>query len=141
MPDNGIFGVTANLLKDVLNARASRQLLISSNIANSETPGYKTKDLKFQKVLSDELNSTKSVSLNTTNSAHISKANDGGSLIKTKIEISETKSPIEGSSNNVNLDREMTKLSENGIMYDALSQITANKFNFLKEIIREGGAR
>jgi len=139
MADNGIFGVTIKILNDVLDARASRQLLISSNIANSETPGYKSKDLKFGKVLSDRINNGNSVSLKTTNGKHLS-GKKGKDILDTKIVTSETK-PGDGQSNNVNIDKEMTRLSENGIMYDALSQITGKKFNYLKEIIRESGSR
>ncbi|RMF96458.1 MAG: flagellar basal body rod protein FlgB [Candidatus Schekmanbacteria bacterium] len=140
MPDNGIFGVTINLLKEVLDARASRQLIINSNIANAETPGYKAKDLKFRSLLNDNLNSHKAISLKATNKKHITDGNNK-SLIETKIETSNKKPLIEGSSNNVNIDREMTKLAENGIMYNALAQITAKKFSFLKEVIRESGVR
>ena len=42
-------------LFDQLNFRAERQKVISSNIANINTPNYKTKDLVFE----DELNSAK----------------------------------------------------------------------------------
>ena len=40
--------------------------------------------------------------------------------------------------NNVNIDKEMLALSQNGIMYDILSQTISRKFDVLKYAISEG---
>ena len=59
----------SNTLYEQLNFRGEKQKVISSNIANINTPNYKTKDLIFE----DELNSaTNSLKLKQTNSKHIS---------------------------------------------------------------------
>ena len=57
-----------NKLFEQLNFRGERQKVISSNIANINTPNYKTKDLVFQ----DELEkSTINLKMAQTNSRHI----------------------------------------------------------------------
>jgi flagellar basal-body rod protein FlgB len=40
--------------------------------------------------------------------------------------------------NTVDLDREMAKLSENNLMYNALAQIVSRKFQGLKDAIKGG---
>ena len=40
--------------------------------------------------------------------------------------------------NTVDVDREMAKLSENNLMYDALAQIVSKKFQGLKDAIKGG---
>ena len=46
---------TINALATALNLRQMRQDLISSNIANSETPGYKAKRIDFENALRELL--------------------------------------------------------------------------------------
>ena len=40
--------------------------------------------------------------------------------------------------NNVDIDSEMTKLSENTVLYQALSQLVKMKLSELRSVIREG---
>jgi flagellar basal body rod protein FlgB len=39
----------------------------------------------------------------------------------------------------VNIDREMTKLTENDLMYRTATEALLRKITLLKEVIREGG--
>lgn len=48
-----------NLMDKALDASWLRETAISDNIANVDTPGYKRKDVKFQDILLDELDSTR----------------------------------------------------------------------------------
>ena len=58
----------SNILFQQLNFRGEKQKVISSNIANINTPNYKTKDLVFE----NELNAaTNIMQLKQTNSKHI----------------------------------------------------------------------
>ena len=58
----------SNTLFQQLNFRGEKQKVISSNIANINTPNYKTKDLVFE----NELNAATNVmQLKQTNSKHI----------------------------------------------------------------------
>jgi len=57
------------LLFQQLNYRSERQKVISSNIANIDTPNYKTKDLKF----SDYMNKSQDeyqLQMTLTNKSH-----------------------------------------------------------------------
>jgi flagellar basal-body rod protein FlgB len=59
-----------DLLFQQLNFRGEKQKVISSNIANLDTPDYKTKDLKFQNEL-EKSNSEAQLRLLKTHSNHL----------------------------------------------------------------------
>ena len=60
----------SNKLFEQLNFRGERQNVIASNIANINTPNYKTKELVFQDELDNATNNT--LKLKQTNSRHLS---------------------------------------------------------------------
>ena len=65
----GIFEKTFNIVKTSLKLRAYRHTLLASNIANVDTPGYRRKDIPFEKVIQAYL-SNKDIPLKTTNPKH-----------------------------------------------------------------------
>jgi flagellar basal-body rod protein FlgB len=90
-----------------------RQKLIASNIANADTPGYKTHDIDFQ-------------------SEFQSAMNNGGS----PVEVPGLKTNNDG--NNVSLDREARLLSENALRFNIASQLMRGQFTQMKSAIDEG---
>ena len=67
---------TSVLLKDALNYRSARQDMISSNIANADTPNYKPRDISFEQALIAKKASLLKSDKNTlqmaqTNSSHL----------------------------------------------------------------------
>ena len=63
-----------NLLFNNLNFRGERQKVISSNIANINTPGYKTKELMFNEQMNEaSKNMNLKLELANTNSKHLPK--------------------------------------------------------------------
>lgn len=58
-----------------LKLRTRRQEILSNNLANSDTPGFKARDIDFAKTLENELSGKNrfpsSISLATTHQAHI----------------------------------------------------------------------
>lgn len=108
-------GVT-DLLFEQLSFRSDRQKVISSNIANINTPNYKTKDLVFESELKkvDE-----NLSLKTTNPMHIRTSPIETSGDKSRlVELKGLEEQNDG--NNVNLDTQMSKMSKNKVVFDAL---------------------
>ncbi|MFQ5455229.1 MAG: flagellar basal body rod protein FlgB [Nitrospirota bacterium] len=132
-----LFNRTLALLGKALDLRARRHNMILSNIANQDTPGYKSRDLNFKKALADAFNEIEGIGIVKTDKRHISPAdsvnNVGGSIIYSS-------HPDMGiDRNSVNIEEEMGKLAENGIMYNAAAQILSSKLRELKMAIREGG--
>ncbi len=96
---------------DLLSAR---QKLVASNIANSDTPGYKTRDIDFQSEFQSALDSQ---SPRTTEVLGLKTKNDG---------------------NNVSIDRESRLLAENAIRFNLASQLLKNQVRDIRNAIQEG---
>jgi flagellar basal-body rod protein FlgB len=124
----GIFGKALNDLAQAMNYRLFRHGVISGNIANIDTPGYTAKDAAFEHELDSRLR------LATTNSGHI--PSPGGSPGTSFQVRNDPFSRIGNDANTVDLDREMMKLSQNQILYDASAQMIQSKIEGIKNAIR-----
>ncbi len=89
----------ASNLERYMDLLSARQKLVVSNIANADTPGYKTRDIDFQ-----------SEFRNATDTAQPQAADVSGLKIK-------------NDGNNVNLDRESRLLAENGHPFSASPKV------------------
>ena len=120
-----------NALYEQLNFRGEKQKVISSNIANINTPNYKTKDLIFE----DELKSAdNSLKLKQTNSKHITSIDNGLSTINPKlIQVKGLEEQNDG--NNVNLDSQMGEMSKNKILFDAIQSSIKRDSRLFKSVI------
>ena len=120
-----------NTLYEQLNFRGEKQKVISSNIANINTPNYKTKDLIFE----DELKSAdNSLKLKQTNSKHITPIDNGLSTINPKlIQVKGLEEQNDG--NNVNLDSQMGEMSKNKILFDAIQSSIKRDSRLFKSVI------
>ncbi|MEJ2658123.1 MAG: flagellar basal body rod protein FlgB [Desulfobacterales bacterium] len=107
---------------------------MTSNISNIDTPGYKSKDIDFKSELASALETNRTMDLEKTNPRHISMKNNGRQIIEPFEEQGEW-----NGYNWVNIDREMTKLTENNLMYRSAVEVLLRKISLLKEVIREGG--
>ena len=125
-----------NLLFKHLNFRGEEQKVISGNIANIDTPGYKTKKLDFQ----DELklsSQQENIQLSRTNKNHIA-------LEENRQNSSFSISEVEGldeqnDGNNVNLDSQMSRMSQNSIMFSAIQGSIKKDVLFFKSMIDASG--
>lgn len=126
-------------LFDTLNYRAERQKVISANIANLNTPDYKTKDLSFEAALNDK-NKERDLELFKTNSMHI----DTTSLDEiSESKITQYKVPNlqeQNDGNNVNLDMQMSEMSKNTTMFQAL-QSSIKKDSLLFRSVLDASAK
>jgi len=87
-----------------------RQNVISTNVANADTPGYKAKDLvPFTEYLSAATSRSDSVSLASTNPMHFADASQETMDIR---QVEDKSGKISASGNNVGLAQEMIKASE-----------------------------
>lgn len=111
------------LVKEALNSRALRQDLVSSNIANVDTPFYRPKDIEFEGVLAkkaDEVFGTgKQLELNLakTDGMHLNKS--GNDDYKSTIFFRDGHM-ARNDGNSVDLDVETTEMSKNSVMFNAL---------------------
>jgi flagellar basal-body rod protein FlgB len=121
-------------LEKALGITSQRNSLITSNISHLDTPRYKPKEIDFEKALKEAMTGGPKVSMARTDPKHLSPVPEGLSGVDVKEEEEEW-----NGFNWVNIDREMTRLSENDLMYRTASEMLIRKIALLKEIIREGG--
>ena len=121
-----IFGKIWTDLKGLMDYQVNRQAVISSNIANQDTPGYKAKDISFDEHLKSRL------ALTRTNPNH--RQSKAGSI--THRTYADPYGRIGNDGNTVDLDREMMKISQNNILYNSAVQIIEHKVTGLQNVIK-----
>ena len=125
---------TIAALATSLNFRQMRQELISSNIANAETPGYKTKRISFEDALARALDVDGKENLNIGNTQHYNTGSGGFSSLEPEI-YEDVNGIVRDDGNNVDRDGEMSKMAENKILYDASVQLLNKKLGLMKYAI------
>lgn len=121
------FGVHASTL--VL--RSQRAELLASNIANTDTPNYKARDINFREILSSRFNSLPE--LETTSNRHIQAGADGLNNMRTYYRIPNQPS-VDG--NTVDSQLERSAFMENSIMYQTSLRFLNGKVSGLLTAIR-----
>ncbi|PIE58469.1 MAG: flagellar basal body rod protein FlgB [Desulfobulbus propionicus] len=127
---------TIQLLSKVLDLRAKNQQVISSNIANAETPGYSVKSLEFEEQLQSAL-SDGSMQPVSTHPAHIPNAPASLSQVEGNLVYTRDKTGL-GDENSVSVDQEMVKLSTNEILYETAVTMLKKKLSWIKYAINSG---
>jgi flagellar basal-body rod protein FlgB len=104
----------AGRIERYMDLLSARQKLVTSNIANVDTPGYRTQDIDFQfefmSLVNDEKPDIKGV-------AGLEVKNDG---------------------NDVSMDRETRMLAENAIRFSAATAMLKSQFSLVRSAIQEG---
>ncbi|MBS0478969.1 MAG: flagellar basal body rod protein FlgB [Proteobacteria bacterium] len=114
MADNSLFGIHGAALE----VRGQRMNILASNIANSSTPGFKAKDIDFQKALSS--------------------ATDGGSIDGALKNATMYRVPLQPSldGNTVDLSTEQTAFAENAVQYQTTLAFLNGRINQITRAIR-----
>ena len=106
------------LLGASLDVNAYRQALISSNMANIDTPGYRTRDVDFHKTLTNAVNDAESSLSPVAHKVHgLIERPDG---------------------NNVNADREALLLAHTQLRFRLSAQLVKGEFRKILWAINEG---
>ena len=133
-----LFDKTTRALSASVNLRQTRNNVISSNIANAETPGYQAKKVDFEEALGRALNVEALEQPAGMEAGHFPVSH--GALSRVKADIYENPdAAISNDGNTVELEKEMASLAENSIMYKAAIQLINKKMASLKYAVTEGG--
>ena len=114
-------------LEQQLTVSAKRQQVLSANIANVDTPGYRAQDVTFDKqmeLLDLERTSARHIPLKT--GAGIVRSIDAGTKVKSN-------------GNSVDLDRELIEVTKNGLEFVTLMQFLQSKLRTIRSSITDGG--
>ena len=101
-------------LERYLDLLSARQRLTASNVANADTPGYKTKDIDFHFEL---------LSAVDRDPPHVIEA---GGL------------PVRNDGNDVSIDREARMMAETAIRFNAVTQLVRGQVRLIRSAIQEG---
>jgi len=135
MADSRIFDKTLGMLSSSLDVSARRHNLITGNIANMDTIGYKPKDLDFQSTLKRVLEEPEPKTMETTHGNHFT----GSEPVDVNMTGSVSEDVDIYHLDSVNIDREMEHLVENNIKYRTTTEMLLRKMSTLRHAITEGG--
>jgi len=137
MPTQSLFGETIATLQKSLNFGSIRHKVLTSNIANIDTPNYKAFEVVMEDALKRGLRSAGPIELVQTHPGHLVGRHSTANPVKIK----EADSPVinfRADGNTVDLDRTMGELAENTLLYRTAAQIIKKKFQGLKNAIQGG---
>ena len=112
-----------------LDLRSKRAELLANNLANADTPNFKARDIDFQAMLAQEMDSAQP--MRVTNERHIAAATPatGEVLYRNPIQPA-----IDG--NTVDTQHEMAEFSKNALGFQATFQFLNSKFKGLTSAIK-----
>ena len=127
-----LFGGTIQNLENGLAYASVKQKTIAQNIANVDTPNYKSKDVSFEQIFSEAKRS--SMTAYRTDNKHFDfQMRDYSPGV-----FSYTNMRYRQNGNGVDMDKEQANLSTNQIYYNALIDRVSGKLNSLQTVIKGG---
>ena len=105
-----------NLLGNAIHGANEHHRVLSQNIANVNTPGYKTQRVDFDQLI------------------QLLESPDGSRELINGIEsqmVEGLAERIDG--NNVNLEREVSQLKKNALMFQAYAQLMSSKLDLMRQ--------
>lgn len=118
-----------------LKFREMRQEIISSNVANAETPGYKAKRLDFEKALARALDVDSQMQMNIESNKHFNVGSGGFNNLQPET-YEDPNGLVSEDGNTVDREKEMAMMAQNKIMYDTLVQLMNKKLGLMKYTIQ-----
>ena len=100
-------------LERYMDLLSARQKLVSANIANADTPGYRTQDIDFE--------------------TEFRSASDGAPLASDVAGLA-----VKNDGNDVSLDREARLLAENALRFQLASNLMRSQMRLMRSAIQEG---
>jgi flagellar basal-body rod protein FlgB len=128
--NNSISEKTYSLLKKGMDACTFRSKVISNNISNINTKGYKRFDVVFE----ETLKASSQANMKTSNEKHIRSRGNNGDIKLVRDE----SSSMRKDGNNVNVDNEMINLAANSMKYYALVSEMNSRFSMTRNVIKGG---
>lgn len=128
-------GPILNILEKGLDASSLRQKVLADNVANVDTPGFKRSDVNFQEVLGQALgeeNNRTGLPLKRTSPQHLPGSNE---IAATGV-VTEQNTSLRNDGNNVDIDREMANVAENGIYYNSVTRAISAEIALLRMAIQ-----
>jgi flagellar basal-body rod protein FlgB len=118
-----LFDNSIQALDQAIGAQGMRLQAINNNISNVNTPGYKRKDVEFDGMLREALESGDPNAVRE---------------IAPEVKADPNAVAMREDGNSVDIDQEMAFLAETNVRYNALIQMAAHKMKQLEYVISDG---
>lgn len=136
-----LFDSTIQGMNSVLNLRSANQGVISSNIANADTPGYHAKKLEFEDALRSAFEVDERIGLEadeSMDSGHFKRVAPNAVVAEI---YDDPNGVVSHDGNTVDRNVEQVSMAENQIHFDAAAEALKRKLALLKYAVSEGGGR
>jgi flagellar basal-body rod protein FlgB len=117
---------------DALKLQSKRTEVIANNLANSDTPGYKARDIDFRAAMASAGSADAAVKLATTNAGHLSidPTTDASASLKYRTPLAPS---LDG--NTVDAQQEQAAFADNTVRYQATLTFLSARFKGLMTAI------
>ncbi len=135
-----LFSFTQQLLELSMRVRGARHEILSANIANADTPGYRPKDLDFKTVMRSAVD-TEDVPVGAAaaqSDPAVSQADIQSAIYEPASFQNDRQGEDRLDGNSVSLDRQMGMLTENSLGYEASLTLLSRTLASLRYVIGEG---
>lgn len=118
-----------------LNVRSKRSAILANNLANSDTPGFKARDLDFKGILKGEYENLQRMQLKTTQARHLPAE---GVIVDSSLKFRNPHQPsIDG--NTVETNIEQAEFAKNSIDFQTSFTFLDSKFKSLVKAMKDQG--
>ena len=131
--------------ESALTIRTERMEVISGNLANANTPGYKARDIDFNKAMESAMREASGGTANhassgmvRTNDRHLS-GNSTSVAANFDMQYRIPTQPHTGDGNTVEVQAERNRFLDNGLRYQASLEFLNGKIKGMKKALSSGG--
>ena len=131
--------------ESALTIRTERMEVISGNLANANTPGYKARDIDFNKAMQSAMREASGGTANhassgmvRTDSRHLS-GNSTSVAANFDMQYRIPTQPDTGDGNTVEVQAERNRFLDNGLRYQASLEFLNGKIKGMKKALSSGG--
>ncbi|CAM3945228.1 flagellar basal body rod protein FlgB [Aeromonas bestiarum] len=114
-----------------LSVRSKRAEVLSSNIANADTPGFKARDINFSQAL-EEAQHQQGFGLSTTSEKHFALQSDAPGLTQYRNPLQ----PDTGDGNTVDVQQERSEFLRNSLEYQTSLEFMNSKISGLLKALK-----
>lgn len=127
----------SEILHQALDGLTARQRVTANNLANADTPGFTAKEVQFENMLKQKIRSRapNQLELAQSHPEHLPVLSSDDRPYT----IQELQGVMRNDKNGVDLEQEITRMTQAQMSYTAVSQQLAGSFSSLKFVISEGG--
>ncbi|MDQ7817299.1 MAG: flagellar basal body rod protein FlgB [Melioribacteraceae bacterium] len=126
---------SVKLLQNLLDYCSIKNKVISKNIANVGTEGYRRENVEFKNLLDENVNS----SLKISDNKHLSALNKPVQSQSPFNIIYDGETEMTTGINNINIEQEMSDLAENTLRFRFASKKVGDYYRGIQNVIKGGG--